>query len=480
MRALETELTPLLTTWIPEQRWFAGKGRDVDFSVRFLAEVSVEPVEVAIYTVTAHFSPAVVLTPDAALADLGAPLLEPAAESETYQVPLVFYPQVVEHLDHALLGAVSSGDGTYFVYDALHDKDVTGLWLTGIRDSRVTSALRFERFTEDELPVDEPSLVLSGEQSNSSLVYGGSAILKVFRRLEAGINPDIEVHRALTALGAHHVAPLFGSLTATVEGQEISLAMLQNFMRTATDGWELAKTSVRDLMAEADLHASEAGGDFAGEAERLGAATASVHVDLAAAFGTESMSGPQLTQLSGAFHARLDAALRIVPQLAEVEAGLRTTFDAFGAVAHDDVTVQIQRVHGDLHLGQALRTAQRWIILDFEGEPSAALAARRAFDSPLRDLAGMMRSFDYAARYQLIDALQVSQLEYRAIEWAERNRDAFCDGYAEAAGRDPRDQEVLMRGYEADKAVYEAVYETRNRPSWLVVPLASLARLVAA
>ncbi|SDJ29518.1 maltokinase [Frankineae bacterium MT45] len=484
----ERELAPLLAAWAPEQRWFAGKGREAEFSVQHLANLSDEPVQVAIYTLTAQYQPTT--DHDTAAEQLvvaGETLLIEPEDVEVYQVPLAIYTEPAGHLEHALIG-VLTGDGTVtagsggragWVYDALQDKDVTGLWMEGIRDSRVSGPLRFERFTEDDLPMEEPSLALTGEQSNTSLVYGGSAILKVFRRLEPGINPDIEVHRSLTELGAHNIAPLFGSMSAQIGDGEVSLAMLQEFMRTASDGWELAKTSVRDLMAEADLHASEAGGDFAGEAERLGAATAAVHSDLADAFGTAMMSSDDVRGLATSMHRRLDAALRIVPQLGEVETGLRATFDAFRAEA-DGLTVSTQRIHGDLHLGQALRTAQRWILLDFEGEPAASLPARRAFDSPLRDLAGMMRSFDYAARYQLVDAGQVAQLEYRAVEWAERNRSAFCDGYAEASGHDPRDQEALMRGYEADKAVYEAVYETRNRPSWLVVPLASLARLVAA
>jgi maltokinase len=250
--------------------------------------------------------------------------------------------------------------------------------------------------------------------------------------------------------------------------------MLQEFFRTATDGWELAKISVRDLYAEGDLHADEVGGDFAGEAHRLGAATAEVHADLASALPTSVLEPEDLSRRAGDMRRRLDAALAAVPELAAYEKGLRAAFDAFGA---HGAGVPVQRVHGDYHLGQVLRTSHRWVVLDFEGEPAKPLSERTGLDSPLRDVAGMLRSFDYAARHLLADHPYEPQLNYRADEWAERNRDAFCDGYVDAGGQDPRGDAVLLRAYEADKAVYEAMYEARNRPSWLPIPLASLSRL---
>lgn len=450
-------LQPLVQRWLPTQRWFAGKGREATIDVAPLAVVDSGPPEVAIWVAQVSYD------------DGG---------SEVYQLPLVVRDRPVDSLEHVLLGtfdAEAGADGPQWVYDALHDKDVTQAWLEGIRRASADGPLHFVRNVEAaEIPTGEPSLVLTAEQSNTSLMYGDIAILKVFRRLQPGVNPDIEIHTALGERGAQHVAKLLGSVGGDIDGEPYALAMLQEYLTTATDGWELAKISVRDLMAEADLHADEAGGDFAGEAERLGAAIAETHADLAAAFGESTAPADELTARVAGMHARLDHAISAVPQLAELADGLGATFDA---LATSGSPVTLQRIHGDLHLGQALRTVHRWVIIDFEGEPMADLSARRDPDSPLRDIAGMLRSFEYAGHYRAVEAGPDAQLAYRADEWTQRNREAFCAGYADVAGFDPRGQAALLSAFEADKAVYEAVYEARNRPTWLPIPLASLARL---
>ena len=445
----------LIAGWLTTQRWFAGKGRMFTVEVDRLAELSATP-QVTLWTARVEY---------------------PEGESETYLVPLVSRPEPSATLEHVLLGTVETEPGIRWVYDALHDKDATPAWLQGIRAAAQDGPIRFARFGEPgEIPVDEPSLVLTGEQSNTSMVFGDVAIMKVFRRLQPGMNPDIEVQRELTRLGAKNVPRLLGAVEADVNGAATSLAMLQEFMTTAADGWELAKTSVRDLMAERDLHADEAGGDFAGEAERLGEAVAQVHLDLATAFGTGEASADQLRGRADAMRARLDRAVDIVPALRDVADGLAETFAEVAQLAEG---VTVQRIHGDLHLGQALRTVTRWVLIDFEGEPMAAIDARREYDSPLRDVAGMLRSFDYAGQHRVIEGGYDQQLSYRAAEWSERNRAAFCTGYSEVAGADPRAHAVLLRAFEADKAVYEAVYEARHRPNWLPIPLASLHRIAS-
>jgi maltokinase len=311
----------------------------------------------------------------------------------------------------------------------------------------------------------------------------------VFRKITPGVNPDIRVHDVLTRTGSQHIAKLYGWLdwvdgdpdsgADEGSGTTVQLAMLQEFLRTASDGWDLALASVRNLYAEADLHAYEAGGDFAAEAERLGVALREVHEVLAEQFPVERLDAVAVRALADEMDARLDAALPVVPGLADHADGVRATYARLREL--DDVAVQ--QIHGDLHLGQTLRTSLGWKIVDFEGEPAKPLAERLRLDSPWRDVAGMLRSFDYVPHVVERQFAEdhpegVDQRAYRAEEWAHRNCNHFLTAYAggEVAGA----HRVLLDAYVADKAVYETVYETRNRPTWVGVPLEAVARIGAA
>jgi maltokinase len=277
------------------------------------------------------------------------------------------------------------------------------------------------------------------------------------------------------------VPALYGWLEAPLgEGSDdvLQLAMLQQFLRTATDGWDLALASVRTLYADPVVHAHDSGGDFAGESTRLGDALHEVHETLREHFPAETRPASEAAELAAAMTGRLEAALGVVPQLEEHASALRA---AFAAVSKLD-GLGVQQVHGDLHLGQTLRTSQGWKIVDFEGEPAKPLAERQLPDSPWRDVAGMLRSFDYAARV-VERSLSTSEadaelIDTRAQEWAERNKNHFL--YAYAGGELSPEQRVLLDAYVADKAVYETVYETRNRPSWVAIPLQAVARIGAA
>jgi maltokinase len=174
---------------------------------------------------------------------------------------------------------------------------------------------------------------------------------------------------------------------------------------------------------------------------------------------------------------RLDQAMDIVPQLAEHADRLRGAFAALAGLGE----LPVQRIHADLHLGQTLRTVNGWKLVDFEGEPAKPLAERLLPDSPWRDVAGMLRSFDYAphaiARSLPEDDPDVaSQRQHRAEEWAARNKEAFLRAYAGGRWLTP-EEGTLVAAYVADKAVYECVYEARNRPSWLMIPLTAIARI---
>ena len=406
-------------------------------------------------------------------------------ETDLYQLPLAYYAGAQERIEHALVGMWDDEElGEVFAYDAMHDRHATAQWLHAFASAHTDDELVFHRLEGHDLDLDTHSSLFSGEQSNSSVAFGEDALMKVFRKITPGRNPDIEIHEALTRSGNEHVAALYGWLEAPAHGTDepLQLAMLQQFLRTASDGWDLALASVRDLFAEADLHADEVGGDFAAEAHRLGVATAEVHQALKESFPTETWQRPELTLLSDAMGDRLERAVRDVPDLAPYADSLRK---ALGELSTLDEPVVVQRIHSDFHLGQTLRTVRGWKIVDFEGEPAKPLVERVRPDSVWRDVAGMLRSFDYAAHAVEsdvdVDAEAGHQISYRADEWAARNRTAFIDGYLESLGRTPEDltpgERVLMRVYEIDKAVYETVYEARNRPTWLGIPLSAIARL---
>ena len=444
-----------LASWLPHQRWFGAKGRTMH-GISVVTDRRLDDGDPG----CAH---------PLAEVDLG-------EDRETYQLLVGRRTELPQRLEHALIGQV---DGQA-LYDAAHDPELTHVLLQLIATDGEEAGLQFRRLPGVDIRTDLTSIVMSAEQSNTSIVFGEDYILKLFRKVAPGLNPDLEITRALAEAGCTAVVPPLGWLetpwpTGDNAGTPTTLGMLQPFLRSASEGWQLAVTSVRDLYAEADLHADEVGGDFAGESERLGAATAEVHGLIRATLSSRLADEAENITTAKQMNERLDVALEVVAELAPFDADLR---HAFEAVAELPGGVPIQRVHGDFHLGQALRTDAGWMLIDFEGEPAKPLSERTALMSPLRDVAGMLRSFDYAARHLLAERPPAPGLEYRAAEWAERNRDAFCVGYGAVAGRDPREDSVLMRAFELDKAVYEVMYEARNRPTWLPIPLGSIERLV--
>jgi maltokinase len=437
-----------LAAWLPGQRWFAGKGSPID--------------GVAIASET------VLVDADPGLRHLIVGVSQ-GDGTDRYQVFAGLRSAIPDRLRHAVIGPAGEG---MTAYDGLHDPQLTRRLLEAMAGQQTMGPLRFALEPKTMIDTSLGSLVLTGEQSNTSLLLGEDGILKVFRRPSPGPNPDLEVPRALARLGSQHVAPPLGWVETTMDSQPTVLAILSTYLRSAADGWSLAATSVRDLYAEETGRASEAGGDFAPEAHRLGEATAEVHRHLAEAFGIDELPAQAQAELAAQMRERLDTAATAVSALVPHLTRLR---DAYAELAALDSPLMVQRIHGDYHLGQVVRTQAGWVLLDFEGEPAAPLALRRARSPALRDVAGMLRSFDYAARQQLPGPGDPARARAAAADWVYRNQAAFCSGYAQAGGADPGKHAVLLRALTIDKAVYEVMYEARHRPSWLPIPLGFIA-----
>ncbi|MFF8829997.1 phosphotransferase [Streptomyces sp. NPDC015131] len=443
--ALLPSLVPLLHAWLPRQRWFAGKGRPVTgFTLVSVTELL--PLD----------------TTGPGLLHLLVRVQQPGptttSPGDCYQLLLGVRADLPPRLAPALIGRVPDGPlAGRTVYEGLSDPRLAALLLERLRTPGPLGPLRFSRTVA--IPEGLAPRVLDAEQSNSSLVYGDQYILKVFRRVYPGANPDLELPLALARAGCGRVpAPVAWYETGGGTGEPSTLGVLQPFLHGSRDGWQLA------------LEALAAGRDFTTEARALGRTTAEVHTALAGALPTLALGRSHTAHLAQGMSRRLDAAAQAVPSLMPYVPGLRAAFEAVASARSGNGLWRAQRVHGDLHLGQILRTRDGdWSVIDFEGEPAKPLAERRRPQPPVRDVAGMLRSFDYAARTH----------DRGDPRWAERCRDAYCAGYADAAGTDPRDEPALLRAYETDKAVYEVLYEARHRPDWLPVPMAAIRRLAA-
>ncbi|MET9654660.1 maltokinase [Streptomyces sp. JL2001] len=436
--ALLPSLAPLLHEWLPRQRWFAGKGRRV---TGFTLEAATEllPLDGAgpglLHLLVRVEQP-------------GRPAGQPA---DCYQLLLGVRTQLPPRLAPALIGRIRQGPlAGRAVYEGLRDPRLAGLLYERLRTPGRIGPLRF--CGTAALPASPAPRVLDAEQSNSSLVYGDSYILKIFRRVSPGANPDLELPLALARAGCERVP----EPVAWFESGASTLGVLQPYLRDSRDGWRLAL----DALAEER--------EFTEEAHALGRATAEVHLALATALPTERLRRTETEHLAREMDQRLASAAQAVPALLPYVPGLRAVFAAAGGTVGAG---QLQRIHGDLHLGQTLRSADGgWAVIDFEGEPAKPLTERCRPQPTVRDVAGMLRSFDYAAR---------THRPWNA-DWAARCRDAYCAGYAAASGTDPRSDPALLRAYETDKAVYEVLYEARNRPDWLPVPMAAIHRLAGA
>lgn len=452
-----------LASWLPTQRWFSGKKAPIgDLEITADVMLAAGDPELRHLVITTS----------------------QGGDLARYQVLAGLRSALPASLGHAVIGPAAGG---MTAYDALHDPVLASILLRSIAGQRSIGALRFIREPGAPIETWAGSRVLTAEQSNTSLVFGESAILKVLRRPFPGENPDLEVAGALSRLGSSHVAAPLGWIETQLDGEPALLGVLSRYLPNSSDGWSLALSGLRRLYdglrrgnetraagtrANGTRGPAEADPHFTGEAYLLGQAAAEMHVDLAAAFGTGLLAPEALAHLADHMTRQLDRALGEVPELGRHEAKLRAAFAGLGGITRP---VTIQRVHGDFHLGQVLRTCNGWVALDFEGEPAIPLALRRARYPALKDVAGMLRSFDYAARYPLLGHPDAQRLRGAAEAWARQSQAAFCAGYTSAGGMDPLANAALLRALTLEKAVYEVMYESRQRPDWLSIPLDSIA-----
>ena len=460
MIALDRFDPSVLHEWVVPRRWFGSKAREVtQMAVAEAVPLRTEPPQLVLALVEARFG---------------------EGTHETYQLPLGLRPAA----DGWTEGRIADADG-WTLYDALADPAHARELLHRMRrGDQVTTGegegtLRF-RWAQGA-PAGGGGTVdvrpIGVEQSNSSVVFGERLILKAFRRVEPGVNPELELLRFLTERRFAHIAPLAGWYEYEGRLLDATLGVLQEYVADARDGWEL---TLDGLEADAE-----------GTLERLralGAVTGELHTVLGSegsdpAFAPEEPSTEALALLTADVDEQIERIFVDLPEreeLAPIAGRGQDVRELLQSLSHIGAGGRVIRTHGDLHLGQTLLADRGWVILDFEGEPARPLPERRRKRSPLRDVAGMLRSFSYAAA-----GVRILRGRAAPEDWEERARAAFLAGYREHvdAGLLPPGQQAidqLLAVFELEKAVYELRYELNNRPDWVGIPVAGIARLLQA
>jgi maltokinase len=440
---------------IASQRWFGGKSKDVlDARVLDAGVAPGEPPILAIAVVEVRYG---------------------LQTHDLYHLPLGF--RLTE--DAWKASVIAETDG-WIAYDAIADPELARRMLELIRTNSTleTGEATIVFRPTGELPAEVGSArPMGAEQSNSSLVLDERYALKLYRRIAPGMNPELEVLRFLTERGFEHTAALEGYIAYEGRPLEATLAIVQEFVPAKGDGWELALDT---------LGAGEP--DWLPEhARRLGEVTALLHNALASDpgdphFAPEDPSTEALALLSASIDEEIEHVFASLPDSQAVERvrgrgeEVRDHLRLLTNIGH---VGRVIRTHGDYHLGQALWTNEDdWLLLDFEGEPARSVPERRRKTSPLRDVAGMLRSFAYAASAATIQ---------RSVDppkgWEDRCRTEFLDGYLDTAEPSllpsSRDQIArLLMVFELEKAVYELRYELHNRPDWVAIPVAGILRML--
>jgi predicted trehalose synthase len=442
-----------LHEWVLEQRWFASKAREVA-SLNVLEAVTLreDAPKLVLALVEVRFH---------------------TGTHEVYQVPLGLRA-AEEEWGERVIAEVQG----WTVYDALADGAQAREVLHRIRGSAEVAAddgilrFRWAKSAQAGFGGTVEARPVGVEQSNSSVVFGDELILKVFRRLEPGVNPELELLRFLSARAFPHIAPLAGWYEYSGRLMDATLGTLQEYLSGARDGWELC------------LHDLEG---FLPQARALGAVTGELHTTLGSErgdpdFAPEEPSTENLPLLTATVDEEIEKMFVDIdaddPALAPIAGRAQDVRERLRALSHIGTSGHLIRTHGDYHHGQTMLTDRGWVILDFEGEPARPLPERRRKRSPLRDVAGMLRSFAYAA-----SASELQRGTPAPEGWEDRAREAFLGGYFESVDGSllPSGQDAvnrLLAVFELEKAVYELRYELNNRPDWVGIPVAGIMRLL--
>ena len=483
--------------YFQNKRWFGSKGRRIE---------NFRLIDSAIFR---NDPPALLLLVQVNYSD---------GHVEFYHVPLVAQdtPQPNAHA-----ATLESPYGTLYLNDALLDdafcRDLYGAIYAGRRIETAEGTFDFRPIEGAHAPESgEVTSVrrIATEQSNSSVVYNQRYILKFFRKLAAGLNPDVEVPLFLTTDGAFAYVPqVYGTMTYEQKnGEAVSLGVLAAFVPNEGDGYVYSLDRVRDFFKQVryGTDPQQAAQDYTPIANQLGRITGEMHNALASnaagqqpEFAPEVIAQADVEQWQGDIRQYTETVLAVIRSLREqypdaTRAQLDTILDHSAAflerIGYLDVLqkagVVKTRFHGDYHLGQVLKTRDGFVILDFEGEPARPLAQRRAKNSPLRDVVGMLRSFNYAAYSVLFEEQgrggDPAELEAQAAVWETTAREAFLLGYTDAARQNtgaqymPASSEAfndVLSAYEMEKALYELNYEVNNRPDWIAIPIKGLQRI---
>ena len=398
--------------YLEQARWFGAKGHDAIVTVLRPLDWYVD-------------EPAASVRSEIASVEL-------ERTTQTYHLLVGYLPAGSAEPD-ALVGRVLlPGRGEVDVVDAPRSPTAMAALLRGLTRPDVPGVT----WREPPPDPDEPVSLFSGEQSNTTVLIDDDFLMKIYRKLPDGPGVEAGMLEVLTGTG---LAPrLIGTVQDPATGDD--LALICERIADASDGWTLLTRA-----CERDQPAGELLRD-------LGATLRRLHLELADRFGTSDVPA---TEITGRMLARLDDACTDTSELGRLRDPLSRVFGEVG-----DERVEVQRIHGDFHLGQALFSPRGWTVIDFEGEPLKTSAQRRAPDSRWRDVAGVLRSLDYARQAHL------DPDGPRALAWLAQARADLLRGYVGTADNAP----ALLHAYEVDKAIYEFVYETRNRPDWARIP----------